>query len=242
MKERPILFSAPMVRALLNGSKTQTRRVIKPQPDILPRAKLCLAADDEGIELHLYSGGVHLARCPYGNVGDQLWVRESFQPIWSDQFIDGYNKDDDQDFVDYKTGHGYEPSYPATDGIQEFYDHTKDDISQKVWPSIHMPRWASRITLEITAIGIEPLNNIAAEDAIAEGISECGHLLGDRAGDYSPDVIYSALWESINGQGSWAANPWVWVVEFKVIKPAQDWDEKRIDTIGQNGNDGLHYE
>lgn len=225
MKERPILMSAPMVRAILAGTKTQTRRVVKPQPF------------DGPLEL-----AVHLARrghyrwfdesaergwsCPYGQPGDRLWVRETFQALSADD-VDVY-RDNWWALCDYKTGKGYKVSYPATDGIKEFVT-MDDDISQACSPSIHMPRWASRITLEITGVRVERLQDISEADALAEGINRIAH---GREGYFYhatrtephprnwcfPDGAYRELWEQINGPGSWDANPWVWVVEFRRAK------------------------
>ena len=150
MAERPILFSAPMVRAILDGRKTQTRRILNPQPiETLPRT------DDRLIDLLVRDS-------PYGATGDLLWVK------WK--------------------------------------------------PSIYMPRWASRITLEIVSVRVERLKSISEDDAQAEGAEV----------PMTCDVSHSArnnfaqLWESINGPGSWDANPWVWVVEFKRFDKARE--------------------
>lgn len=167
MSERPILFSAPMVRALLDGSKTQTRRVVK------------CHVEDYGIIRHTDKA------CPYGQPDDRLWVRETW--LQTNPFTEGGL-------------HTY--GYRATDAI-EFPD--------AVWkPSIHMPRVASRITLEINAVRLERLHDISEFDAQAEGVHT------DPA---SPAYdAYADLWVQINGPGSWDLNPWVWVIEFKRIK------------------------
>jgi len=253
IKERPILFNAPMVRAIIDGTKTQTRRVMKVQP---PSAeyKLSTCIDttgnkkDKGRQHWITMQGQYSVgdssqpyfSCPFGYAGDQLWVRENFQPIYAEGWDEGRNPDGSGDPVDYKTGHGYAPSYPATDGIEEFYDEQTEEISSRVWPSIHMPKWASRIQLEITGVRVERLNDISEEDATDEGITSeqviigahCGggthtevsgirHFYdgGDDEGYECATEAYKALWESINGEGSWDANHWVWVIEFKVIKP-----------------------
>lgn len=193
MKARPILMSTPMVQATLREieqrgtGKTQTRRAIKSGARnmqeqgvevIIHRAAGDKCYKDhtwfmrgEGGSWHDYAHEKFLRLCPYGRVGDVLWVRES--------------------------------------GI----------ISQ----SIHMPRWASRITLEITGIRVERLQDISEEDAIAEGLLKFPHkddvaygfMADDKHGYGSPRGAYHALWESINSAGSWADNPWVWVIEFK---------------------------
>jgi hypothetical protein len=210
MKERPILFSAPMVRAILAGTKTQTRRVVKPRkdPDFGCHMAPCEIAGDE-----------HKARlCPYGQPGDRLWVRESFIHEPADYCWEASVSI---------------PSRPAS----TVYRADADDPNGGRWsPSIHMPRWASRITLEVTGVRVERLQDISEVDAIAEGIERGagfpgwyrGPLAGDSASlqqagrDFKiptafPHLAYRALWESINGPGSWDANPWVWVVEFRRV-------------------------
>lgn len=223
MKERPILMSAPMVRAILAGTKTQTRRVVKEPQWATPNT------------LHLFNDapwasdphrGDRDVPCPYGQPGDRLWVRETFQALSADD-VDVY-RDNWWALCDYKTGKGYKVSYPATDGIKEFVT-MDDDISQACSPSIHMPRWASRITLEITGVRVERLQDISKEDVIAEGVNRIAH---GREGYFYhatrtephpknwcyPDDAYRDLWEQINGPGSWDANPFVWVVEFRRAK------------------------
>jgi len=196
MKERPILFSAPMVRALLDGSKTQTRRVVKPQPAPwgqhggwqLPG--FC-ASDDKG-----FRHGAPIFKCPYGKPGDRLWVREAFARI------------------DGQTRPWIETDYRAT---YKHGDRLGDTLGiKKRWtPSIHMPRHASRITLEITSVRVERLQDISESDAMAEGVKNSLHLSGGRFAREN----FEHLWWSINGEGSWEANPWVWVVEFKKVTP-----------------------
>lgn len=192
MKDRPILFSAPMVRALLDGTKTQTRRVVKPQP-ITCEAGTELLSISNGLA-KFGSGDVitRKALCPYGQPGDRIWVRETWQ----------------------KAGGGSGYWYRSTDSEA---DDGWPPVSQ--WrPSIYMPRHASRITLEITGVRVERLQDISEADCWAEGISEIREK-GDEHGDLSGSVThdYRALWESINGPGSWDENPWVWVVEFKRV-------------------------
>lgn len=190
-RERPILFSAPMVRAILDGRKTQTRRVVK-----MGRWRLA-----DGVE----EFAPPLTDCPYGAPGDRLWVRET----WA--------------------AHRHEDSLPPRDCSREvrFYfechkrQHGSNPRIGKWRPSIHMPRWHSRITMAITSVRVERLNDISEADAIAEGILKSGD--GWRGADglpwfASPVGAYRSLWESINGAGSWDANPWVWVVEFKRVE------------------------
>ena len=179
MKERPILFSGAMVRAILAGAKIQTRRVVKAPGWSSPG-----------------KAGVDFG-CPYGGVGDRLWVRESFSI---------YNQ----------------PGNP-----QVFYkadSEPGDPLKYK--PSIHMPRWASRITLEVTDVRVERLQDICEEDARAEGITDGGCLVcGEHepcgCTNPTPDArdSFINLWDSINAQRgySWSSDPWVWVVAFKKI-------------------------
>lgn len=216
MTDRPILFSAPMVRAILDGRKTQTRRAVKPQPSTV---------DDAGRWYRMKSGGESLMTsaypCPYGAPGDQLWVREGFavQPeLWADN-------------------HGPQPIHYTADQVIGFAGKPDqrqiEDYRSK--PSIHMPRWASRITLRITDIRVERLQDIKGQhpsesDAIAEGVRAIHH--GDGECYYSafrdephpknwcdPADALHELWNKINGPGAWDANPWVWVVCFERVKP-----------------------
>ena len=177
MKERPILFSAPMVRAILDGTKTMTRRIIKPQPTHFNPAGTPRRVVPNG-------GPSESICCPYGQPGDRLWVRET----WMDcRNIDGAISDS---------------MYRATFG------NTPEGGQWR--PSIHMPRWASRILLEITDVRVERAQDISEADAISEGVQHS--TLND------PRVEYRWLWESINGPDSWAATPWVWVIEFRKIE------------------------
>ena len=206
MKERPILFSGPMVRALLDGSKTQTRRAMKPQPTefvggpgvtLQDGSPAPLIPLDDSVEPY----GREIA-CPYGKLGDRLWVRETWHDASSSL---------------------HSCALYRADGIDLHWD--------KWAPSIHMPRWASRITLEITSVRVERLQDISEADALAEGIVECpipaddegprriGYMVGPDDGksglSVTPIQAYRDLWESINGPESWAANPWVWAIEFR---------------------------
>lgn len=213
MAERPILFSAPMVRAILSGAKTQTRRVVKPQPPD-PRFKGMLALDDEGIDLWLHDRTLAQAiRCPYGQPGDRLWVREthSIGPAPGTPLQPGETAGALRwPHVTY-----------AADGAVERRDTRWKGAFGVGRPSIHMPRWASRITLEITGVRVERLQDISEADAIAEGIvpTHDGYGLPDGSHYHAADprVSYWSLWDAINGPGSVEANPWVWVVEFQSL-------------------------
>jgi hypothetical protein len=205
MKSRPILFSAPMVRALLDGSKTETRRVIKVQNTMGRDSILAPHKGKKYASVHLLPEHSTQATtcCPYGNTGDRLWVRETFQPTFA--------PDIERDDTDWETGKGYQLRYSATDDRVDWMDGD-DNITRRCKPAIHMPRWASRITLEITGVRIERLQDISRGDAMNEGCPFPNMAQGD-----DPRKWYADLWESINGTGSWDLNPWVWVVEFKVV-------------------------
>lgn len=184
MADRPILFNDAMVRAILAGTKTQTRRVVKGDP--------LRWLDESGFSPDFMSHPEN-DLCPYGQPGDRLWVRETFQRF-----------SDDGEIL-YKAD-------PA--GFDEMNELKRDGCLEARWrPAIHMPRWASRITLEVTAVRIERLQQISEEDAKAEGaIGALNNSIGDN---WCAREAFAALWQSINGPGSWDANPWVWVIEFK---------------------------
>lgn len=222
MKERPILFSAPMVRALLAGTKSQTRRIVKPMPKWASRFPVCnpsgMAA---GHQIWWWDGEfdrVGVAQdCPYGVPGDALWVREAHALIWPDE---NAPERDEDNRVEYRAD---------TDGRclpGEWPDDERGNEDCPRWrPSIHMPRWASRITLRITDVRVERLNEISEADAEAEGAPRGGfdedgrfyeNPVGPDRGTYRAG--YAGVWEHINGPGSWAANPWVWAVSFEVVK------------------------
>ena len=223
MKEHPILFSAPMVRAIIEGRKTQTRRVVTVPwfkgKRVVPYSPYCEVFDGKLFYDTEYDGFVEAEKfCPYGQPGDRLWVREKFQPLFASA--------DETEDRDYKTGKGYKISYPATDGIQEFHDIERG-LSHRCWPSIHMPRWASRITLEITDVQVEREQDISEGDAEAEGATtmmvDSGGVRSDGLGIDVPCYVdgFASLWDSINsarGLG-WDTNPWVWVISFKRVEP-----------------------
>ncbi|MBU0600877.1 MAG: hypothetical protein KKD25_00545 [Gammaproteobacteria bacterium] len=227
MREIPILFSSPMVRALLAGTKTQTRRVVA-----LPRKRQGFVMlntgagwwpyqSDDGESELCNDGMEHPYSCPYGQPGDRLWVREAFSGPWCMEAQDGIAAAPPSTWC---------PSsriWYWADGNPVCGDWTRPR------PSIHMPRWASRILLEVIAVRVERLQDISEADAIAEGTySYAAQLAEDPAisaadiealigkyGEGKVRCLYAALWESINGADSWAANPWVWVVEFKRVTP-----------------------
>lgn len=270
MRERPILFSAPMVRAILEGRKSQTRRICKPAeaqslshvvgiqdprefgqcPSTIPGSGWF--SDEEG-DVQFF--------CPYGAKGDRLWVRETWRS-WNETCPDDHDDEPcephcNQTYVAYAATprRGFRPK---PDGAAITYLDESSPLEQnpKVlgpWkPSIHMPRWASRITLEVTDVRVERLQAISEADAAAEGaqakpwgpwwqgykdIGDGDLVHQDVPGEAPPDWMiepkrmkdrpwldrsacdeYRALWESINGAGSWDANPWVWVVSFRRIE------------------------
>ena len=205
MKERPILFSAPMVRAILEGRKTQTRRAVRKQFSADAEPAEVAATSPEGWQISGHSGlwwddaGACIddaIRCPYGKPGDRLWVRETW--AYGVHAI-AAERDEDGPFV-----------YRA-DGTDQ------GRLCARWRPSIHMPRSASRILLEITAVRVERLKDITWSDAAKEGI----HVPRRARDRVDPEIgcvaQFRMLWEQINGSGSWDTNPWVWVVEFKRV-------------------------
>lgn len=228
MKERPILFSGPMVRAILEGRKTQTRRVVKQDLQRLGDGDW-YAFDHRGINYRVnarhttVAAWAHLLQfCPYGQPGDRLWVRETWQgPLMDADTMETEYRASPDEFHNPKYC-----VYAADGGPAPEFVTLDDELVCRWRPSIHMPRWASRILLEITGVRVERLQDISEADAIVEGIEKTvggfWSLYGqsDVDGTYSPRASYRALWESINGPGSWDANPWVWVIEFKRIDHA----------------------
>lgn len=212
-----MIFSAAMVRAILNSSKTQTRRIVKPQPPYQPMLAKHLARRNYPV----WHCEQWQKFCPYGQPGDRLWVRESgWQPSI-------------RSHRDLRNGADTWPAYAYdADGISE---GEADDFKAWEWkrrPSIYMPRWASRITLEIVDVRVERLQDISEADVFAEGVkitvdAEQTPLLR-LTGKFPPSgyikkhglvvAEYASLWETINGPGSWALNPWVWVIEFRSVK------------------------
>lgn len=223
MQVKPILFSGPMIRGILEGRKTQTRRVVKPK-DLIVRDHNGKRLAEIDCELLTEQQGVAHSQCPSGKPGDLLWVRETTEAyeyesgVYSRYVADGvpvlYSACDD----------------PMYNGSLAHWNYFRDSR-----PSIHMPGWASRLTLEITNVRVERLQDISEADAIAEGamVEDYECQLGEG---YTSALCYHHgqpeneegawfdtakesfrdLWQSINGGDSWAQNPWVWMVEFKV--------------------------
>ncbi|NNB67620.1 hypothetical protein [Pseudomonas fluorescens] len=230
IKERPILFSAPMVRAILEGRKTVTRRVCKPQPSANAHTT-CASGNPMGA---WWETGKDIIRCPYGKPGERLWVRET----WSDVNLQGapgiaYRADGDvRDLME-------DASFLDEDGAFNYDDPRSKPYHFACWsedllggkegrwrPSIHIPRWASRILVEITAVRVERLQDISEDQAKSEGVrlytdhaelGEWWHVDGIDTYSADPRKSFELLWSSVGGD--WVANPWVWVVEFKRVTP-----------------------
>ncbi|WP_241575138.1 hypothetical protein [Rosenbergiella nectarea] len=243
IKERGIIFNGEMVRAILDGRKTQTRRIISPQPELTEgsgfswKGALFGAGSDDRETNRNFAH----CRCPFGKVGDRLYVRETWGVV-------SYSFDDDGLMTDWipdrpakaihelPYGRGYYNGHAiyAADGDFTWGDDDGGGDGRSCWnPSIHMPKAASRITLEITDIRVERLNHISEQDAAAEGVGSAVWFaakgvpenewtsLGEF-GAQKPSHInrFASLWESIYGQDSWQSNPFVWVVEFKRVEAA----------------------
>lgn len=228
-----MIFNGEMVRAILDGRKTQTRRIMKTQPSdgFHPTNN----GYDLDLNAHWYTPGVvdkngYLQpakkdvfgvadenegyACPFGAVGDRIWVREAFQgPLVSEELLEEYRaypeKFENPEYCEYAADGGPRPEYCDLD----------DNLRHGWRPSIHMPRWASRITLEITGVRVERLRDLSEDDAKSEGItpSSGGVLPG-----WEYRINFRDLWMSIYGADNWEANPWVWVIEFKVVPNVQD--------------------
>lgn len=220
MTERPILFSAPMVRALLAGTKTQTRRTMGRQPydgatvtvehfrqTVIDRH----GEEQPGPEVFgaWWGDGEYGLRCPYGQPDDRLWVREAVAEEygWCDH-PEMPGCPDERWHIGWHYRADGEPDRNSLEG-------TLTDWK----PSIHMPRWASRITLEITEVRVERLQDISEVDAIAEGLTQTANGSWLPGPCDHPEWAYHQLWDQINGPGSWDANPWVWVLSFRRITP-----------------------
>lgn len=225
-KEHPILFSRPMVRALRDGSKTQTRRGCKPQPIADARFvgghHLPATKRNPGQEISVEAPYVHIA-CPYGQPGDRLAVRETFYAWghWTKRYSEKKRREE-WHFVDETMGTGKAYRYEADEKLPR----RKRELHEVGWwkrPAIFMPQTASRITLEITSVRVERLQDISEADAIAEGCTQNHngyywggpHPVSGLKQLATAKGAYQDLWESINGPDSWAANPWVWAIEFR---------------------------
>jgi hypothetical protein len=257
VKEHPILFSAPMVRAILAGTKTQTRRIVKPQPVQPVERPLKHTARHAGSYFDAYCSErktdenprgmsdrwcwwtaddrpdpLSTIRCRYGAPGDELWVRETWYcdnttaPNWNR----GKTIEPTADLVaEWRESMYYRADAKSRD---ELAARARPECAcsefggKSPWrPSIHMPRWASRIALDVTGVRVERLHDITDADAKAEGAAWRIDTGGDLNGAFSHVDTpigyrnhFRDLWKSINGAASWDANPWVWVIEFKRVQ------------------------
>ncbi len=210
-KERPILFSAPMVRAILSGQKTVTRRVMKVQPVLNGHFWESYGAGwGTGItSVPVMPGHSLSSNCPYGRIGDRLWVREAWH---ADAQVNA--------IAPRELSHGEPIQYPADGASRQ--TGCSMITPGKTRPSIHMPRWVSRILLEITAIRVERLQEISLAQVQREGCEVRQFWLFGANQEEAQKIgasVFGGLWSSINGAESWNANPWVWVVEFKRVTP-----------------------
>ena len=207
MREHPLLMKGPLVRATLEGRKTQTRRAVKPQPvDDIPDVEYSWAA-----------------RCPLGQAGDRLWVRETYK--WADAKDDGVNQSVVVAYrADDKTCE-IECSLAVHDGVVCAIE--SEEVCGERWrPSIHMPRWACRLVLPLVSVRVERVQDITEADAKAEGVErisagpgwECWMGYGPSSSCKTARDSFRSLWISIYGQDSWDANPWVWVAEWDHVE------------------------
>lgn len=222
MKERGMIFNGEMVRAIIEGRKTQTRRIIKNQ-----REGECWSV--KSAQSPRYAGHTHdwwlptgtqpnsaLPACPYGAVGDRIWVRESFSLLGNE---DGFPVDWDDNIVSDKkeAARIYKASCwqkPNNYGLWSIPDR-KTEFEGSWTPSIHMPRWASRILLEITDVRVERLSSISDEDAGKEGYPA---NLEPYGGQFDKWLWFRELWDGIYPEQSFKHNPWVWVIAFKRVE------------------------
>ena len=240
MKERPILFSGPMVRAILEGRKTQTRRVVKPMPpkEMTGNGRFVRwVGDPNGLRyVNTFIQGDWWLTCPYGSPGDRLWVRETwahYHTINERCKLSGASFPEISDGLAGYKADGFETieEFKTHIGLMSESDFIDVEVRSDRWrPSIHMPRWASRITLEIVSVRVERLQDISEEDAQAEGVPNTCQVPFDEY-DEPPSVSvgfndpcgfsrdnFRTLWDDINGPDLWESNPWVWVVEFKRVE------------------------
>jgi hypothetical protein len=214
ISERGMIFNAEMVRALLDGRKTQTRRPIKWKETRFTE----IGEREDGSKWPWSEDAEHACDfwhpCPFGAVGDRIWVREAFRV---------HSRATDVATLVYKASE--RNSWTEQTRRVPVAVCNKPATPEKWTPSLHMPRWASRILLEITDVRVERLNAISEEDARAEGIIDggclnCGEPEPCGCVNPEPDATdaFAYLWQSIYGQESWNANPWVWVIEFKRVE------------------------
>lgn len=238
MAERPIIFSGPMVRAMLAGQKTQTRRIVKPQPSTSHYLQPMWGTSPDGVDFgdkwlwrevgpDYPDGNADDRRSPYGQPGDRLWVREGWRLEFSRRretyFVRYAGNGRAMRDLENLTGEASDQLCELCER-EDWTDKAVDGCSVGRWrPSIHMFRWASRLTLEVTGVRVERLQEISEEDAKAEGTYN-DHSTGDVQGFIATcgNVYrrnFALLWDSINGKRApWKSNPWVWVIEFKWLE------------------------
>jgi hypothetical protein len=227
MKQRPILFNTEMVQAILAGRKTQTRRVVKPQPELTESGfkwkgfYYGIGSSDERTNRNF----AHAA-CPHGKVGDVLWVRETWTPL-DTQEVDSAQLDEDGiPLEEFQVEIGYKDGMSKWCVFSEdFYDQMNEDIEDmeqegtKWKPSIHMPKDAARIWLRIKDVRVERLQDISGSDCGSEGMQVTGLTLSSIEVHWDElKRQFKSLWQSINGEKSWNENPFVWVIEFERIE------------------------
>lgn len=220
MIERGMIFNAEMVRAILDGRKTQTRRPVR-----FPVSDKNLGCELAGNELAGELSAGNYLNSAFGKPGHRIWVRETWATMGNEDgccvdWEENLCKADERSAARiYRASCEQRPGDYGLWSIPDDADwkpHTKDHKFEGAWrPSIHMPRWASRILLEITDVRVERLKHIPRAGIIAEGYPAERESTG---GQYDPFLWYRDLWESIYGPDSWQANPWVWVIEFKRIE------------------------
>lgn len=229
MKERPILYSAPMVRAKLAGAKTQTRRICKLPSHPAVGGWSCredglwipVATSNATKKQFVTSFPFGAYKCPYGKVGDRIYGKESHR--YHDWTEDG------DPWIEYASDGAIRlcrvPS-ESRDRVQDIWEELSDPkrlhdrACDTRWrPSIHMPRWASRILDEIVEVRVERVQEISESDAIAEGVTETFDSAGGCHERTTAKENYAKLWNEINGAGSWESNPWVWVIVTKAVQP-----------------------
>lgn len=219
MTERGMIFNSEMVRAILDGRKKQTRRPIKWKQTRFTE----IGEREDGSRWPWSEDAEHACDfwhpCPFGAVGDRIWVRETWQAIHD--YCDENGHVDERRYarsIPRHRGNYWHPVYEEAWG-----NESREDREFPWRPSIHMPRWASRILLEITDVRVERLNTISQEDAQAEGMELTGwrptYSDPDSGGEVmTPYDNFAELWSSIYGEESWNANGWVWVIEFKRVE------------------------
>ena len=238
MSEKPIIFSAEMVRAILDGRKTETRRVVKnprgsrvdvqkaefvqPYSNALGFCNcwsfcrvINQSCTDEYRQAACNRMAIDTLRCPYGVSGDRLWVRESFQPLYDDKAAHGD--------CDYETGAGYKIRYVATEGITDWLDANTGIITDRILPSIHMPKWAARLWLEVVEVRVERVQNMGNYSWVADfypTLAEQSRALESFVGERFQKEHSKKFWDRLNTKRGfgWDANPWVFVIRFKRSK------------------------